>query len=173
MCFNHQSKRFCSLHRAPACSVVYHLSLRSVFKRTISTVIISSLGSCERHSFGELHQTLRAHKPYRCSVINIDETLVSRYFFFICTRAALFFCVKTISVRCMAEGEQEVDKPRCSSPTHSLAFKLAHIAAAAAVGKGPSVWERWREGSIEQRWSAVNHERRQKPPVFPQCTGIC
>lgn len=35
------------------------------------------------------------------------------------------------------------------------------------MGKGPSVWERRREGSIEQRKNAVQDERRQKPPVFP------
>ena len=54
-----------------------------------------------------------------------------------------------------------------------LTHTLTHTHGCGGMGKGPSVWERWREGSIEQRKSAVNHERRQKPPVFPQCTRLC
>lgn len=53
------------------------------------------------------------------------------------------------------------------SPTHSAHTSLCWYGEGAKC-----VGERWREGSIEQRKSAVNHERRQKPPVFPQCTRL-
>lgn len=127
----------------------------------------------------------RALSPLNCCVkrspLTLQPTIVrmncqelwnraqmSRFFlFFGVILHATVLLWESISVQYMAGNMREVDRPSCISPTHS------HTHRCVGMGKGPSVWERWREGSIEQRKSAVNHERRQKPPVFPQCTRLC
>lgn len=79
-----------------------------------------------------------------------------------CARSALFF----FFYRKYADAVERRRHPRGGRTdlTHTLAGTHS---AAAVMGKGPSVWERRREGSMEQRKNAVQDERRQKPPVFP------
>lgn len=107
------------------------------------------------------------HRAYELSRTVKSGTTEQIFLFFGVILHATVLLWESISVQYMAGNMREVDRPSCISPTHS------HTHRCVGMGKGPSVWERWREGSIEQRKSAVNHERRQKPPVFPQCTRLC
>lgn len=72
---------------------------------------------------------------------------------------------KTISV---STGQRKAGE-RWPRRDVSLPHTRAHTHGGGAICVG----ERRRGGSIEQPpLSAVNHERRQKPPVFPPCSGL-